>query len=376
MIKKYFALSVIAASVFVAGCSSDDNDAIVLPVVNEATPGTGGTAFDFIVRSEAHTTLETAIIAAGLADTLDDPTNSYTIFAPNDTAFTELDADGDDTTLTTAELVEPANRAALVRILQYHVLSGDVSSTDVTALIGAAAAAGDAPAVTATILVDDGVAQTVQLANSNTSSTSVAVNGVDIVTVDNVPSNVDATQGLVHVIASLLTPPPAPTTGGETGGTTGGETGGTTGGETGGTTGGETGGTTGSTGGEADGSVGAVLATSGTYEIFRDGINTDFNGSDTSAWTVFVPNDTILGNAGVTDLTLAQLQNHIFTNGAINPAALAVLTTIQVSSNASYDVVTNGGVTTVGGFAVELIGTGAGGEQVYSVAGVLAPTAP
>ncbi|MFT5045497.1 MAG: putative surface protein with fasciclin (FAS1) repeats, partial [Porticoccaceae bacterium] len=155
MIKKYFALSVIAASVAIAGCSSDDNTPAVVAFV--ATPGVGGSSYDFIVLSEDHTTLEVAINAAGLADTLDNPANAFTIFAPNNSAFTALDADGDETTLTTAELIEPANLAALVRILQYHVLGSDLTAAAIAQLI---TDAGGDPAVRNTLLVDASVAQT------------------------------------------------------------------------------------------------------------------------------------------------------------------------------------------------------------------------
>jgi uncharacterized surface protein with fasciclin (FAS1) repeats len=342
MIKKYFALSVIAASVAVAGCSSDDNTPAEVAFV--ATPGVGGTAYDFIVSSDDHTTLEAAIDAAGLADTLDNPANSYTIFAPNDLAFVALDSDGDETTLTTAELIEPANREDLVRILQYHVLGSDLTAAAISQLI---TDAGGDPAVRDTLLVDAGVAQTVAFTLSTTANEGVAINGADIDSVNNLPAGQTETQGRVHVISSLLTPPAAavippvvvvpPVVVGT-------------------------------------GAVDATLAASGTLEIFRTAITTDFSENlDRDPWTVFVPNDTILGAAGISVMTTLQVQNHIVAAEPSDPAALAAMTTIQASSNASYAVAVTDGVTTVGGFAVELIGTGAGGAQIYSIAGVLTP---
>jgi uncharacterized surface protein with fasciclin (FAS1) repeats len=367
MIKKYFALSVIAASVVVAGCSSDDNTPA--EVVFVATPGIGGTAFDFIALSADHTTLRAAIEAAGLDDVLDNPATSYTIFAPNNAAFEALNVDdGDDTTLTVNQLLLPENSGVLTRILSYHVLSEDLTEVEIGARV---APAGDG--VADTLVVDDGVAQTVAFTDSGTANNGLAVNTVNIDSFDNVPADQTETQGRVHGISELLTPPDAPTTGGDTGGT-GGDTGGTggdTGGDTGGT-GGDTGGTT--DGGEPSGAVDTVLAGFGTYEIFRTAINNDFPGSfDSQAWTVFVPSDAILGGAGVTALTVTQQQNHIVSAGANNPDALAALATISSSSGVEYAVSTTGGVTSVGGFAVELITTGAGGAQIYSVAGVLAP---
>ena len=346
MIKKYFALSLIATSVVVAGCSSDDNPetVVVTPPAFVATPGVGGSAFDFIVNSEAHTNLEAAITAAGLADTLDNPDNVFTIFAPNDSAFAALDADGDDATLTTAQLLEADNMAALTRLLQYHVLSGDVAGATVLADIEAAAGE---PVVANTILEDDGVAQTVELTASNTASSTVAINGTDIDLVDQVPADQAETQGRVHVISRLLTPPAAPvvvTPPVVTPPVVGG------------------------------GAVSQTLADAGTFELFRVAFNADFGENlDTNPWTAFVPSDAILGAAGITAMSTAQIRDHIVASGASDPTALAALTSIQSSSNADYAVATANGVTTVAGFAVELIGTGAGGAQIYSIAGVLTP---
>jgi hypothetical protein len=119
--------------------------------------------------------------------------------------------------------------------------------------------------------------------------------------------------------------------------------------------------------------VDTVLAGFGTYEMFRTAINNDFLGSlDSEAWTVFVPSDAILADAGVTALTVTQQQNHIVSAGANNPAALAALATISSSSGVEYAVSTTGGVTSVGGFAVELRTHGAGGAQLYSVEVLLA----
>jgi transforming growth factor-beta-induced protein len=367
MIKKYFALSLVTASMIVAGCSSDNEDETPAFV---ATPGVGGTAFDSIANSTDHTTLLAAIQAAGLDDALDNPASTFTIFAPTDAAFTALDNDGDDATPTTADLL--ADVPALTRILQYHVVSGDVSAEAVGALIQAATA--EAPATASTLLVDGNVTQTLTFTTSATAATGVAVNEVDIDTADVVPTEGTAV-GRVHVIGSILLPPAAPdtggTTGGDTGGTTGGDTGGTTGGDTGGTTGGDTGGTTG--GGDPVGAVDTALSTAGGYSIFRTGVNTHFSGNlDSAAWTVFVPSDSILSGAGVSSLTASQVQDHIVSSSAVAPTALAGLTSITASSGLVYTVATTGGVTTVNGSAVELITTGAGGAQIYSIAGVLA----
>ncbi len=69
-------------------------------------------------------TLVTAVKAADLAATLSGP-GPFTVFAPNNAAFAKLPAG------TVSTLVRPANKAALGRILTYHVLAGRFMASDV-----------------------------------------------------------------------------------------------------------------------------------------------------------------------------------------------------------------------------------------------------
>lgn len=82
------------------------------------------------VNSRDHTTLVAAVTAAGLVPTLSGP-GPFTVFAPTNAAFAKLPAGTVDT------LVQPANRAALTKILTYHVVPGRVSAADLTAQIRA-----------------------------------------------------------------------------------------------------------------------------------------------------------------------------------------------------------------------------------------------
>ena len=74
-------------------------------------------------NSADHTTLVAAVTAAGLAPTLSG-TGPFTVFAPTNAAFAKLPAGTVDT------LVMPANRAALTKILTYHVVPGRVAAAD------------------------------------------------------------------------------------------------------------------------------------------------------------------------------------------------------------------------------------------------------
>ena len=74
-------------------------------------------------NSKDHTTLVTAVKAAGLVDTLSGK-GPFTVFAPTNAAFTKL-APG-----TVETLVKPESKAALTGILTYHVVPGQFSGAD------------------------------------------------------------------------------------------------------------------------------------------------------------------------------------------------------------------------------------------------------
>ena len=80
------------------------------------------------VNSKDHTTLVAAVKSAGLVDTLSGA-GPFTVFAPTNEAFDKLPAGMVDT------LLRPDNKAALVRVLTYHVLAGRTSSKDLVKMI-------------------------------------------------------------------------------------------------------------------------------------------------------------------------------------------------------------------------------------------------
>lgn len=79
-------------------------------------------------QSADHTTLVTAVKAAGLVDTLSGP-GPFTVFAPTNAAFDKLPAGTVDT------LVKPESKKALSGILTYHVVSGHMMAADLTKAI-------------------------------------------------------------------------------------------------------------------------------------------------------------------------------------------------------------------------------------------------
>ena len=77
------------------------------------------------VNSKDHTTLVTAVKAAGLVETLQGK-GPFTVFAPTNAAFGKLPAGTVDT------LVKPESKATLTKILTYHVVPGNLKASDLT----------------------------------------------------------------------------------------------------------------------------------------------------------------------------------------------------------------------------------------------------
>jgi uncharacterized surface protein with fasciclin (FAS1) repeats len=93
------------------------------PMVGGAAMYPNRTIVENAVNSADHTTLVAAVTAAGLVETLSGP-GPFTVFAPTDAAFAKLPAGAVDS------LVQPANKAALTKILTYHVVAGRISAAD------------------------------------------------------------------------------------------------------------------------------------------------------------------------------------------------------------------------------------------------------
>src|SRR5262245_5484205 len=75
------------------------------------------------VNSKDHTTLVTAVKAAGLVDTLQ-TAGPFTVFAPTNAAFAKLPKD------TVPTLLKPENKTKLTGVLTYHVVPGRLTAQD------------------------------------------------------------------------------------------------------------------------------------------------------------------------------------------------------------------------------------------------------
>ena len=83
---------------------------------------------DTAIGSPDHTTLVSAVQAAGLVDTLKGA-GPFTVFAPTNAAFAALPAGTVDT------LLKPENKGMLTGILTYHVVPGKLDAAAITKLI-------------------------------------------------------------------------------------------------------------------------------------------------------------------------------------------------------------------------------------------------
>jgi uncharacterized surface protein with fasciclin (FAS1) repeats len=145
---------------------------------------------DTAVAAGSFKTLAAALTAADLVDTLKEQGRfivggPFTVFAPTDEAFAKLPAG------TVEDLLKPENKAKLVEILTYHVMSGEIP-------LSTALERGEGKTVQGSklkIRLDDG---------------SVKIGEATLVTPD-----IQTSNGVIHVIDTVLIPSlsdkPAPT---------------------------------------------------------------------------------------------------------------------------------------------------------------------
>jgi uncharacterized surface protein with fasciclin (FAS1) repeats len=162
-----------------AACSDDDSSS------SDTTETTEAAAANVTIVSVASdnsdfTTLVAAVKAAELVDTLE-AEGPYTVFAPTNEAFEALPAG------TVDELLKPENRETLASILTYHVVEGEVMAAD---------------------LEDGQEVETVQ-----GGILTVGIDGEDVTltdengnTVNVIDTDIDAGNGVIHVIDGVVQP--------------------------------------------------------------------------------------------------------------------------------------------------------------------------
>ena len=152
-------------------------DMVLIPESEEAAEPTG-TIVDIALADPQFSTLVTALEAADLVETLADETAVFTVFAPTDDAFALLGTDTINSLL--------ADVPTLTNILTYHVI-------------------GDQAVDAATAISLDG--SDVEMLNGDTVSVSVQDDVLYINDSAVIAADVVATNGVIHVIDAVLTPP-------------------------------------------------------------------------------------------------------------------------------------------------------------------------
>lgn len=191
---KSMMLALVAGIVLVAGgvgvyaITRDDNaDAPTVASTSENTNPAEDTMDEekssivsLAVATPDLSTLVSAVTAADLVDTLNG-SGPFTVFAPTNAAFAALPAG------TLDSLLLPENKATLSGILTYHVVAGKVMSSDLSN-----------GQVIATV---NGEKLTVEIADGKVMLVDAKGGKSTVATAD-----VDASNGVVHVIDAVLLP--------------------------------------------------------------------------------------------------------------------------------------------------------------------------
>ena len=179
--KRYLAIAAIvpALAVGAAACGGDDESTGAGAATSQQqSPSTQQNAQNVVALAKATpdlSTLVTAVSTAELVKTLQGE-GPFTVFAPTNAAFEKL---GDD---QLQSLLEPESRDQLTKILTYHVVPGTLTAADLSDGQKLETVAGE----TLTVKVD---------------GDKVMVGDATVVKPD-----VEASNGVVHVIDSVLTP--------------------------------------------------------------------------------------------------------------------------------------------------------------------------
>ncbi len=135
---------------------------------------------DTAVSAKGFSTLVTAVKAAGLVDALKGE-GPFTVFAPTDAAFEKLEKSKPG---TIAMLLKPENKSKLAAILTYHVVSGKILAADAMKLKNGTH-------------VKTLNGKSVKVSNKH----GVKINSSKVIKTD-----IECTNGVIHVIDTVLLP--------------------------------------------------------------------------------------------------------------------------------------------------------------------------
>ncbi len=187
------ALAITAAAALTAGCTNMAGDTVsasAAPVgvmVGGATMLPTRNIVENASLSADHTTLVSAVQAAGLAGTLSSP-GPFTVFAPTNAAFDKLPAG------IVQSALRPENKAMLTGVLTYHTVAGRVTAADLVRMISEGGGS-------ASITTLQGGTLTARRVGDNVTLTDGAGRTSNVTTADVFQSN-----GIVHVTDGVFLP--------------------------------------------------------------------------------------------------------------------------------------------------------------------------
>lgn len=168
--------------------------AFTTQVYAQKNPMVGGAAMyadkdivDNAVNSKDHTTLVAAVKAAGLVETLKSA-GPFTVFAPTNEAFAKL-PEG-----TVETVLKPENKALLTKILTYHVVAGNLNSTEIAKAIKAGNGKAELTTVSGGKLWASMEGKKLILTDEKGGKATVTI------------ANVNQKNGVIHVIDTVLMP--------------------------------------------------------------------------------------------------------------------------------------------------------------------------
>lgn len=178
------ASGVLSLALFMTACAEDGTTTEETTTEEtDAAAAEGEDVVDTAVSAGSFTTLVTAVQAAGLEETLRGE-GPFTVFAPTDEAFETLPEGTLDELLADPE-------GDLAEILQYHVVAGEVFAADVLEMDGE------------TVETVQGGTFTIEVDGEQVALLDTAGNRINVVDTD-----VEASNGVIHVLDGVLSPTP------------------------------------------------------------------------------------------------------------------------------------------------------------------------
>lgn len=182
-----------AASLAIAACAeetaeptTEDTAAMNDQMANETAEA--GTIVEVAQDNPDFSTLVSAVTTAELGETLSGE-GPYTVFAPTNAAFEAVDQ------ATLEQLMSEEGREDLTNILTYHVVEGETMAQALTEAIEGAGKEGYE------LTTVNGATLTATMEGGNVVLTDAAGNTATVTATD-----VDASNGVIHVIDTVLMP--------------------------------------------------------------------------------------------------------------------------------------------------------------------------